>query len=427
MLLASAGLLGSVAVAQAQPAPAPPPPAAPPPAAPAAPPPAAPAAPPPAEFGVAPAALPAAPVAAQPVPTVSFGATPGADTTTPAATPDKKQNPFTWTRLNWGNSGTTRIFGVGAKTIGSDDQQFTTDLSLNLRYYVLNETFDKAYVNVNAGFGVELTNSDSTAKLRQVQWKDTALSAGYTHTIYRNADKSMSFAPLIGASFVLPTAKESYGTGKYLTTGVTAAMISLLPLAGPKSDWFSDVFALTSFGYSHLFAKSYTAANSNISQVARTAPDGSENRSDQLSGASMAADKVKLNLTYYLTIYKDLSLANTWEISVPFKRSFDATCVNIPTGPACVGESNKGTINPVTTFDIGLSYTFFNYARLDVGYTSTSPELGDNGGKRRTIFYGPDAVFYGNVSVYLDTILDKTLGLTEPEKKTARARSSHFF
>ena len=421
MMLAAASVLGSVAVAQAQPAPPPPPPAEPPPAPPVAPP--APPPPPAAEFGVAPAALPAAPAASAPVPVVSFGAAPAADSAT--ATPEKKGNPFFFTRFNWGNTASTKIFGVGGSYISNDDEQYTMEFSLNLRYYVLNETYDKVWVNAGLGFATELTNSDSTTKLRQPMMNDTSIGAGYSHMVYRNADKTVSTTPSIGLTMVLPTSLASREEGKYMSTRVGAGIAQLLPLGGPKSDWFSDIFIIGSASWNHLFSKATTATNGIASlQRPRQGADGSEYRSDQLSLSGFSRNSAALNFTYYLTIYKDLSLGNTWGISIPDKYAFSAVpCVAISTGCVMVGASNKGSLNPTTTFDLGLSYTLFNTARIDLGYQSISPELGDNSGKRRSIFFGPDASFYGNVSIFIDNILDKAINpATKAEKKLASGR-----
>ena len=414
MMLAAASVLGSIAVAQAQPAP-PPPPDAPPP-----PPPAA--QPAPVEFGVAPAALPAAPVASAPVPVVSFGAAPVTDTST--AAPEKKGNPFFFTRFNWGNTASTKIFGVGGSFIGHEDEQYTMEFSLNLRYYVLNDTADKVWFNAGLGFATELTNSDSTALKRQPMLNDTSIGAGYSHLVYRNADKTASTTPSIGATLVLPTSLASRREGKYLSTRLGAGIAQLLPLAGPKSDWFSDIFIIGSVGWNHLFSQATTPVNDIAAlQRPRQGADGLDYRSDQLSLSGFSRNSAAVNFTYYLPIYKDLSLGNTWGISVPDKYAFSAVpCVAISTGCVMVPASMKGSINPVTTFDIGLSYTLFNTARIDLGYQSISPELGDNAGKRRSIFYGPDASFYGNVSIFIDTFLDKAANSSDPKKRLAGGR-----
>src|SRR5262249_45466143 len=126
-------------------------------------------------------------------------------------------------------------------------------------------------------------------------------------------------------------------------------------------------------------------------------------------------------LTYFLTIYKDLALANTWEILMPFKHSFAGTSINLPTGPAQIGAS-KTVLNPTTTFDISLGYVLFNMARIDLGYQNVTPELLDNSGSRRSIFYSTEALFYGNLSVYLDSIYERVANPPDKKKQLAEGR-----
>jgi hypothetical protein len=426
-----AGLLAG-AQAQAQvPPPSPPPepapaPAAPPPPAPAAP---APPAPPPVEFGVAPAALPSAPVGATtPVPTVSWGAPPGADTTT-APAEEKPQSPFYFTRFAWGNQMSTQLFGIGGENHQSPDAPYTMSFTLNARYYYLNRPLDKAYVNFNIGFETEVTDtaSTSTTTSREPLLNDIALSTGYGHTVYQSTDKEWKTTPGLSVGFVLPTSKLSYDQGKYLTTSINANLIQILPLAGKKSDWFAGLLAYGTVGYAHTFSRCTTpcasGAQENIPRQVVGTSGGDlasvDVRSDQLSGGRLAIDKVKLNLTYFLDIYKDLSFANTWEISFPFKGDLGGGAVNnISTGPMTVG-SSTAPLNPVTTFDVSLAYLLFDTVRIDIGYQSISPELLDNAGQRVSVFWTPASVFYGNVNLYIDTLLDKAMN--PPTKKQAQA------
>lgn len=405
MMLAAAGVLGSVAVAHAQQPPPPAPPA--PPGQPGQPP-----APPPADFGVAPAALPAAPVANAPVPTVTFGNQPAPDSATPAPQPAKKQNPFFFTRFNWTNTASTQIFGVGQDYQGGDSQQYTMDFQLNVRYAFIADSVKRFYANVGFGWGAELTNSDSTTKRNEWQLRDMSVGLGYQHRVYKNADGTIATLPVVSANMVLPTSPLSRGQGKYLATSLNAALVQTLPIV-PKSDWLSDIYLVGGVGWTHLFARSYTPTNEVVGvQQPRQGPDGAVIPNDQLVMSSFAMDNARLDLAYYITIYKDLSFNNSWEILLPFKHQFPATDVtNIATGPVHVGASNV-VLNPITTFDIGLSYSLFNMARIDLGYQNITAQLNDNRGKRRSVFYGPDAAFYTNVSVYIDSILDKAFDLT---------------
>jgi hypothetical protein len=459
MLLAAAGVLGSIAVAQAQPAPdpAPPPPApaAAPPAPAAAPPvgvaPAAapPVAPPPVAApstatqpapapvaplapaaaepaGVAPAAMPAAPppVAAAPV---NWGGTPPpADTVKPAEVA-KKPNPFGFTRFTWNNSGSTKIFGVGSNYIGTEDETYTMDFGLNIRYSLLNTPDNKVYVNASGGVEVELTNSDTTTKKHEPLLRDTGIGVGYTRALFQTADKETKTSWLISGGLSLPTSKASQSTGKYLGTSITTGIIHAQKLAGVKSDWFPDVLVFGTVNWGHSFTRGTTPTTTdyNVTNIPRQrlcdAGGCLSDGSDQLSGSYVTHDRLKLNGTYYLSIYKDiLSFGNSWEIEEKFKYapSPDGVCQPLATGCAPVGHQSVDPTsrNVATTFDVSISYAIpENLGRVDLGYVNSTGQLADNS-TYRSVFYGPDAQFYANLVAYFDGIYDKAA--SKPDANT---------
>ena len=409
MLLAVAGVLGSVAVAHAQPAPDPAPAPAPP----------APVTPPaPEPVSVAPAALPAAPAPVAPAP-VNWGNTPapaGPDTVKPEA--PKKPNPFGFTRFSWTNSGSTKIFGVGADYIGTEDEVYSMDFGLNVRYTFFTAAKTKLFANVSGGVEVELTNSDSTPLKHEPRLRDTSAGLGLTQKLFANAAKTVSTSVQVVASALLPTSLTSRKQGRYLGTNLSASLFQSLPLAGSKSDWFPDVFLLGSVGWGHTFSEAYTPTSNELTVTQRprrvncSGEAGcSSDTSDQLSANSISHDAVRVAGAAYFSVYKDLiSMGVYTEISERYKYTFADTCVNVPTTVGCepAGRLSEATQRgAVTTFDVSLSYNVpDNLGRVDFGYTNTSNQLGENG-LRRSLFYSPDAQFYVTLSAYLDGIYDK--------------------
>jgi hypothetical protein len=411
MLLAAAGVLGSVAVAHAQPAPDPAPGPVPAPA------PGAPPAPAPEPAAVAPAAMPAAPPPVAPPP-VNWGGTPpppAPDTTKPEAPP--KPNPFALTRFTWNNSGSTKIFGVGADYNSTDDEVYSMDFGLNIRYTFFNEPKTKIFVNVAGGVEVELTNSDSTLLKREPRLRDTSAGVGVTRKVFATADKESSTSLQLSTSAVLPTSPVSRRQGRYFGTSLSGSVFHNQKLAGSKSDWFPSVFLFGNVNWGHNFSRAYTPTSTELAvtqrprQVSCNGEAGcSSDASDQLGGISLSHDTLRVGGAFYLTIYKDLSLGNYWDIAERYKYAFADTCVNLPTTKGCepAGRlSDATTRGALTTFDIQLSYSLMdNLGRVDLGYTHTTNQIGENG-LRRSVFYGPDAQFYVNLSAYLDGIYDK--------------------
>jgi len=415
MALVAAGVMGSVGVVHAQPAAPVPPAPEPPAAAPEAPPPAAPPA------AAQPAAPAPAPAPAPEPPAAAFGSPqPTPDAPTPEA--EAKPNPFRFTWLTWHQEGSTKIFGVGPDYQGTEDEVYSFQFKLSPRYYYYDTPKNQAYVSATLTLDTELTNSDSTNRKREPLFGDLILTTGYSHIITA-ADKEtkLGFGPSLG--FILPTSKLSYSQEKYFTTTLAAGTRNSIKLAGKKSDWFPNALVAGSLAYQHLFSRATTPTNAKLNYHRQTST-GADFLSDQLSGKEFATNGLKLSFAYFLTIYRDLSLVNLWEVTVPFKDDFTAGggtgCdVSIANDPCVVAQSNPDRTHgiPTTTFDIALSYDIFEVAGVTLGYNNTSLQLGEDG-TRRSVFTSPDQVFYLDLVAYLDNIGDKAFKAFQKKNPT---------
>jgi hypothetical protein len=381
---------------------------------------------------VAPAAMPAAPPPVQAAP-VNWGGTPaptGPDAGTQAQAQEapKKANPWSFTRFTWTNSGSTKIFGVGADYIGTEDESYTMDFGLNVRYAFVNQPKDKVYVNLAGGVEVELTNSDISARLHEPLLRDTSLGLGYTHNLFTSADKETRTSVTFGAGMSLPTSLASRSIGKYLGTSVTAGLVHGQKLAGSKADWFQDILLFGTLNWGHNFTRGTTATNEStvITGIPRQRlcdAGGSclTDGSDQLSKGFLTHDRLKLTALYYLDVYKDVvSIGNVWEIEEKYKYTPGGeVCQPLATGCAPVGHEPVAPTsrNVATTFDISISYAIpENLGRVDLGYVNTTGQLTD-ASTYRSVFYGPDSQFYVSLSAYIDGIYDKASSHTDKNNK----------
>jgi hypothetical protein len=359
--------------------------------------------------------MPAAPPPVAPAP-VNWGGTPPA-TTKPAEAP-KKGNPFGFTRFTWANSASTKIFGVGADYNGTEDEVYSMDFGLNIRYTFVTEPKTKVFANAAGGVEVELTDSDSTTLKREPRFRDTTLGLGLTQRLFTSADKETTTSLQVVTSAALPTSPLSRRQGRYVGTNASASLFHSQNLAGSSATWFQNVFLLGSIGWGHTFSRAYTPTSTELAVTQRprqVSCDGkagcSGDASDQLGGTSLAHDNVRFGGAFYLSIYKDvLTFGNYWEIAERYKYAFADTCVNLPTTVGCepAGRLSEATRRgAVTTFDVSFSYNLAdNLGRIDLGYTNSTNQLGEDG-RRRSVFYSPDAQFYMNVAAYLDGIFDK--------------------
>jgi hypothetical protein len=467
ILLAAAGMLGSIAVAQAQPPPAappgPPPPAAPPAAAPAPPPDApAPAAPP----AAAPAAQPALPPPGPPPPGPPPPAPPPTDVVPPAPPPPglpgpeaqpyappgqwpylppqappppqpqlqwgngappattpkpaDKPNPFRFSWFTWNQQATTTIFGVGADTIGDDGQTYTWDFTFTPRWYFYDKHDDQIAVAAEIGWTTQLTNSNSapaTTNLHETDFKNMSFSLLYSHLIYENQARpgvdQGEYKTYPGASFrvILPTSPQSSGSGQLLALAVTPSIRQQVRLLGNKSDWLGNVIMSGSVGWTHTFWD-YTTATNTGTPTDNFSYAGQDQfvSTDQLTGGPNEHDRLTLAFVYFFPIYKELYFSNAWK----FIKGFNYAATPNVCAPA-MGVANNCAMIPAAagaltttnmSFDVGLSYTFWDTVRWGVGYLSEANQL-TPGSTYRSVFYSPDAVFYMDVIVQLESIYDR--------------------
>ncbi|WP_437281753.1 hypothetical protein WME90_14730 [Sorangium sp. So ce375] len=465
-LLVAAGVLGSISVASAQTPPAPPPappadptplqpserptattPAAPgaPAAAPGAPgaPAAAPGAPAAAPgVAAAPAAAPLAEPAPPAQPEPPAAPPPAAETPRPdaAASPVVQWNQATaadavqeedeettlrWrgTTFTWNQAGSTTLFGVGGEHT-PDMQVYGWDFTLRPSYYVLDRPKDKVSLSAEIGWLVELTNSDTTADYRETQLKDMALGAQYKRELWQSGgvDKGeYKTDAAMRLRVTLPTSPMSWNSGRYFTLAFGPQVTQKIKLLGSKADGLNSVTATLGVNYAHLFAGSYTAEGG--SGRLRMAPSGEVALDYQLTGRSMATDRLTTSLAIDLPLYKDLSLATSFGLLSDFKHEFEGGCAYIETGCAPYEGSKGPTYIPQTAFDVSLSYPVYEVVDLALGYNNTNLQLGFNG-ERRNFFYSPDAQFYLDITANLDVIYSKVTGRGKKAEKAGIARAS---
>ena len=167
------------------------------------------------------------------------------------------------------------------------------------------------------------------------------------------------------------------------------------------------------------FVRSVVATNDRIDRV-QLDPDGQSAPSDQLSGAAFpqhllsVSARADTRLTHQLTFGTEFGMryARRYAIS----QSVDV-CGVLATGCAAVppGEEqpDSGTRWGISTlFVVSLSYGISDSLELSAGYLNLSPQLGADG-RRRSVFYSPDARAFLSLSVALDALYQSALGRSQ--------------
>ncbi|XXX81003.1 hypothetical protein WMF30_19795 [Sorangium sp. So ce134] len=326
--------------------------------------------------------------------------------------------------FTWNQGGSTTLFGVGGEYIPAD-QVYGWDFTFRPNFYVLDRPKDKVSVTAEIGWVTELTNSDITTYYREPQLKDIALNGRYGRELWESGGANRGEYKTDAAMrlrVILPTSPASWNSGKYFTLSVGPQITQKIKLLGSKADGLNNVTATFGVSYSHLFSDSYTAVTGSPVRE-RMIPSGEVAPDDQLTGASLATDRLATSLQLDLPLYQDLSLATSLALYSDFKHEFEGGCAATATGCAPYDGSQGITYVPQTAFDVSLSYPVFEVVDLTLGYNNTNLQIGLDG-RRRSFFYSPEAQFYLDITANLDVIYSKVTGRGKKVEKPGTASAS---
>lgn len=332
------------------------------------------------------------------------------------------QNPFRTSSFIWTLNASTQTLGVGQDYIGSEGEVVSMEFSFNPRFSFINSKTNWAWAGLNIPWSVELTNSDVTSKRQQVLFGDMQIQTAYNRTFYRGKE-GLSFLGGPRFSVGLPTSLVSQNNGTYARTVLGLGLISNVPFH--SGDAFNGVFFSAATNWQHLFSEANVPVYEDL-RLPRQTGTGQTLQSDILSGIPFVRNQITASLSYWLTIVGDLSFGNTWGIQVPFRDEQIVTdCDVYIENEGCksiMPSADASNATPATVFDVSLNYTVANLVQLGLGYNNTTSQLGPDG-RRRSMFYSPDAQFYLSAFVFLDSIYSKVAPKQEP-KKSALAASA---
>jgi hypothetical protein len=455
MMLAAAGVFGSVSIAGAQearPAPEPSPAPASAPAADAPAPPAAPAeasaptapADPGAQPAPAPQPPPPAPASEAPpppqqpssAPPIVFGVelpNEGADKTDPL---DEEGPPLRWrgTTFTWNQSATTTMLGVGRDIIGTEDESYGWAFNFRPRFFILDEPLDKVVASADFGWETEFTNGATTDR-NQTILQDLSLGLAYSRKLLESGGKDKGeYTTTAGLSGRLRfpvsrfSSESSINAGKYLTTYLGPRITQTIKVLGKKADGLNTLTLDGDVSWRHLFAESYTPVDEGL-QYERQNATGQTVISDQVSGTSFAQNTLSMSIQAGLPLYKELRLSTTFAYVARFKHDFqnggggEGACDVVIANEGCVEAQRDPTrtlYQPATLFGVGLGYGVLDVVDVEIGYMNVARAIGEDG-QRRNVFYSPGAQFYLDLTANLDVIYTK---VAKPSKKRPAAQQT---
>jgi hypothetical protein len=326
----------------------------------------------------------------------------------------EKRPAYRGSSASWEHNLSAQTLGVGDDP-QSSNPTYTMGLAVRPRYYLLDKPDGRLSVRGDAGIYREFTDSDATTRRGEWSLSDTELVLVYLRRLYGEADSDALLGEVRPLSLVLPTSKASFNSGRYFGPGVTLALTKTTPLL--RGRFQPDLASVVRFGvsYRRWFARATVPTNPTLERV-RLTPDGRSLPGDQLSGSSLIRDELTLSARFQLAFGERLSWTTDFGFQPAWK--YDVAeqvevCGVVATGCATVevGEDDSRYLVR-TQFTTELGVRLFAGLSFEVGYGSAGNQLGPDG-RRRGVFYNPDAGFYVSLTLTPDE-------LASPPQRSAR-------
>ena len=438
-------------------APAPPPPGAPgapvdpnaPPAQgdPNAPPPPPPVAPPPPPPVVAPPVVAPPPPVFVPPPVVTQPTTPP-PTTAPA--PAAKPAPsflsrFAGSSFSWNNSVGATILGIcpvgntaeGTACQGHESDSYTQTFTIQPAFFLYRG--EKHLVRAVTTFSIltEMTNSDSTTKVRQPDLFDvpiriidtiplaswgTSGDGGGAAAGALARDPTLAGAAeyrtwgILNGGFNFPTSRASQGSGIFLTSSLAAGVRQQIKLFGSASDYLGNITITLTETWQHQFTRSYTPTNPDLDRPRQSAGGGAI-LSDQLGPGAMVENRLIHSGSFFLPLYGDLQLNGLFQVWNQFPYKFEGNDCETQTLMGCVDlPESESKMRAVTQLDISLYYQISPEFGADVGYNNFAGQVGEDG-KWRNPFFSPGSLFYADLILFPDQLIKRISTPSKPKSQ----------
>lgn len=370
----------------------------------------------------------AQPPAAAPGPLPAPGVTPpAADQTQQPSEEAPPRVPWRGTMLEWMNSATTTMLGVGDDVIGHDADAYSMAWRLTLKYHLVDLDALDVSVTTQPTWAVELTNSDTSTTKHETQFLDLPLTGTLGYKI--NGGTLYSTVPTYTTGLMFPTWLLSRNNGTQLTLSNRLGVSQSIPILGEDSPALKSISVKGLLRWDRRFSQAETPVNAGLERPRQTLT-GASFLDDQLSGTRLARDTVRelVSLAFSEAIAgMPLGLSFDFLFSQQFKPELGATtCVQIDTGCATVASSADAP-NSAHYYSFGTTLEFQPVPELAVAvsYASSGSPLGQNtlaeDGKRRGFFYAPDAEFGAQLTFFPDALYERISG---PRRAMAENRGT---
>jgi hypothetical protein len=318
--------------------------------------------------------------------------------------PGVQQTPYSWhdTYLYWDNALSTNTLGIG-QNYQSRDPVFEMTFGLRPRYYFIDDSQMTVSARADLGVVTERTNSDTTTERGEWSATDFELYGALSYKLRESADDLTELAIRL-PRVTLPTSRVSYDSGKLLGLGARAGLREDVVLEGRGATFLPNIELVVKAEYGYLFSRTAVPSSAGLERI-RLDPDGRSVVSDQLGGASFARHAAVFGAASLLHVHQDVLWTTALEVRPAWKYPVNhdvEVCGVVLTGcTEPTGISDPQTRSVLTFFQTDFWITLSDTLGLSLGYANLTAQLGPDG-RRRSVFYSPDARFYATLNIGLD-------------------------
>jgi hypothetical protein len=302
------------------------------------------------------------------------------------------------------NSVSTQTVGVG-QSYQSRDPYYELTFGLRPRLYLAETEAYEVSLRADLGVTSERTNSDTTTEQGEWSATDFELSGAFVYELRKSASETTEI-DLRLPRVTLPTSKVSYDSGKILGLGVRALLAEDVLLWGRESAFFPNVELGLRAEYGYQFTRSQVPTSAGLERI-RLDPDGHSVISDQLGGASFASQSALFGALAVLYVHQSVMWSTLLDIRpawhYPVQHDVEVCGVVLTGCTTPEGTNDPQTRSALTSFSTDVLVTLNDVLGLSFGYLNLTDQTGPDG-RRRSVFYSPDARFYAQLNVGLDQL-----------------------
>ena len=326
----------------------------------------------------------------------------------------KGTSPWVWwrgTNFVLDQSVTTTAVGIGRNNLSDSHEVYSHGYSLLLNAYLYSTKDVSVRVASRLGYDVELSNSDTTNRQREMLFRDPSLSLAGRRTV-ELFGKHARTAFFANFTVLAPASANSRHRGIYL---VSSPRLSVIPPLGVTSSdvWFDSIAVGLSARWDHTFSRATEAVSGQLSRP-RTAANSNSAMSDQLGG-SFTQDLVNGGAFAYGVKHFD-GPEFYWAVSYTTSRlatgGFTESECDVVIDTGCVqasrGDSPTNALY-VSGISGGLTFMASPLYGISLGYSNVTNQLAPDG-SRRSPFYSPQASFSSTLVVALDAFYEHAAG-----------------